>query len=149
MQVTDRPSPDAPSLTQAIIVQMVYFCRLKIASRGGVHLYLLEQRFVLIRELGEPDWRCSKTCDGMLLSIRWNSRVSAVAENVAAPGRLAAKNTSNSCQRRSKRQLEAFLARKHASSDLEVADGPSIRGSDRQQPRRQVNQHCSQSENAS
>ena len=24
MQVTDRPSPDAPSLTQAIIVQMVY-----------------------------------------------------------------------------------------------------------------------------
>ena len=25
MQVTDRPSPDAPSLTQAIIVQMVYY----------------------------------------------------------------------------------------------------------------------------
>ena len=25
VQVTDRPSPDAPSLTQAIIVQMVYF----------------------------------------------------------------------------------------------------------------------------
>ena len=25
MQVTDRPSPDAPSLTQAIIVQMVHF----------------------------------------------------------------------------------------------------------------------------
>ena len=24
VQVTDRPSPDAPSLTQAIIVQMVY-----------------------------------------------------------------------------------------------------------------------------
>ena len=24
MQVTDRPSPDGPSLTQAIIVQMVY-----------------------------------------------------------------------------------------------------------------------------
>ena len=24
MQVTDRPSPDAPSLTQAIIVQIVY-----------------------------------------------------------------------------------------------------------------------------
>ena len=27
MQVTDRPSPDAPSLTQAIIVQMVYCFR--------------------------------------------------------------------------------------------------------------------------
>ena len=27
MQVTDRPSPDAPSLTQAIIVQMVYLDR--------------------------------------------------------------------------------------------------------------------------
>ena len=26
MQVTDRPSPDAPSLTQGIIVQMVYSC---------------------------------------------------------------------------------------------------------------------------
>ena len=26
MQVSDRPSPDAPSLTQAIIVQMVYYC---------------------------------------------------------------------------------------------------------------------------
>ena len=25
MQVTDRPRPDAPSLTQTIIVQMVYF----------------------------------------------------------------------------------------------------------------------------
>ena len=34
MQVTDRPSPDAPSLTQAIIVQMVYsqVCLMKILT---------------------------------------------------------------------------------------------------------------------
>ena len=39
MQVTDRPSPDAPSLTQAVIVQMVYlqaivnFCELATINK--------------------------------------------------------------------------------------------------------------------
>ena len=27
---------------------------------------------------GEPDWKCTKTHDGLLLSIRWNSSVSAL-----------------------------------------------------------------------
>ena len=35
MQVTDRPSPDAPSLTQAIIVQMVYYQTVQNASLWG------------------------------------------------------------------------------------------------------------------
>ena len=34
MQVTDRPSPDAPSLTQAIIVQMVYCLRYEPLNRS-------------------------------------------------------------------------------------------------------------------
>ena len=47
MQVTDRPSPDAPSLTQAIIVQMVYchpalsFCGQSwVTSQNGFHWIL-------------------------------------------------------------------------------------------------------------
>ena len=32
MEVTDRPSPDAPSLTQAIIVQMVYWVAIRVNS---------------------------------------------------------------------------------------------------------------------
>ena len=41
MQVTDRPSPDAPSLTQAIIVQMVYWIWQIKASRVFVCFYVL------------------------------------------------------------------------------------------------------------
>ena len=39
MQVTDRPSPDAPSLTQAIIVQMVYWND-HLTDEIRVHWYL-------------------------------------------------------------------------------------------------------------
>ena len=39
--------------------------------------------FSFCQGLGEPDCRCSKTGDCMLLSIRWNSKVSVAAENVA------------------------------------------------------------------
>ena len=35
MQVTDRPRPDAPSLTQTIIVQMVYYCGNETRRRTG------------------------------------------------------------------------------------------------------------------
>ena len=39
MQVTDRPSPNAPSLTQAIIVQMVYCLEIQryqnVINQGG------------------------------------------------------------------------------------------------------------------
>ena len=39
VQVTDRPSPDAPSLTQTIIVQMVYYS--VNVPLGPVELYIL------------------------------------------------------------------------------------------------------------
>ena len=85
--------------------------------------------------LGEPDWRCSKTGDCTLLSIRWNSRVNVAAENVATGNRQP--KEPNSRQRRSKRRLETFIARKRASNDTEAADGPSSRTPEREQPRRQ------------
>ena len=47
------------------------------------------------------------------------------AENVATGNRQPKK--PNSRQRRSKRRLETFIARKRASNDTEAADGPSSR----------------------
>ena len=43
--------------------------------------------FSFCQGLGEPDWRCSKTGDCTLLSIRWNSKVNVAAENVATGNR--------------------------------------------------------------
>ena len=55
MQVTDRPSPDAPSLTQTIIVQMVYFsCPMHgsryYRKRGSASYIVREVRSVRERE---------------------------------------------------------------------------------------------------
>ena len=100
--------------------------------------------FSFCQGLGEPDWRCSKTGDCMLLSIRWNSKVSVAAENVATGNRQP--KEPNSRQRRSKRRLETFIARKSAST--EAADGPSSRTPEREQPRRQDHRNA-QAENAS
>ena len=48
--------------------------------------------FSFCQGLGEPDWRCSKTGDCTLLSIRWNSQVNVAVENV---GRLAIGSRKN------------------------------------------------------
>ena len=88
------------------------------------------------QELGEPDWRCIKTCDGLLLSIRWNSRISTTTENVATHNRQ--RKIPNSRQRRSRRRMESFLARKRATVDQEAADGLSCRTPDRERPRKQL-----------
>ena len=102
--------------------------------------------FSFCQEVGEPDWRCSKTGDCMLLSIRWNSKVRVAAENVATGNRQ--RKEPNSRQRRSKGRLETFIARKRASNDTEAADGPSRRTPEREQPRRQDDRNA-QAENAS
>ena len=102
--------------------------------------------FSFCQGLGEPDWRCSKTGDCMLLSIRWNSKVSVAAENVATGNRQP--KEPNSRQRRSNRRLETFIARKRASNAPEAADGPSSRTPEREQPWRQDHQNA-QAENAS
>ena len=99
--------------------------------------------FSFCQGLGEPDWRCSKTGDCMLLSIRWNSKA---AENVAT-GNWQPKEP-NSRQRRSKRRLETFIARKRANNDTEAADRPSSRTPEREQPWRQDHRNA-QAENAS
>ena len=39
MQVTDRPSPDAPSLTQALIVQMIYCLMINRQNLLGFQLH--------------------------------------------------------------------------------------------------------------
>ena len=90
------------------------------------------------QELGEPDWRCTKTCDGLLLSIRWNSRISAstTTENVTTHNRQ--RKLPNSRQRRSRRRMESFLARKRATVNQEAADGLSCRTPDREHPRKQL-----------
>ena len=49
MQVTDRPSPDAPSLTQAIIVHMVYYG----GGGGGGYLSMGQQHIQVTAELIE------------------------------------------------------------------------------------------------
>ena len=70
----------------------------------------------------------------------------AAAENVATSNRQ--RKEPNSRQRRSKRRLEIFIARKRASNDPEAADGPSSRTPEREQPRRQDHRNA-QAENAS
>ena len=102
--------------------------------------------FSFCQGLGEPDSRCSKTVDCMLLGIRWNSKVSVAAENVATGNRQP--KEPNSRQRRSKRRLETFIAWKRASNITEAADGPSSRTPEREQPRRQDHRNA-QAENAS
>ena len=92
--------------------------------------------FCFGQELGEPDWRCTKTRDGLLLSIRWNSRISTTTENVATHNRQ--RKIPNSRQRRSRRRMESFLARKRATVDQEAADGLSCRTPDREHPRKQL-----------
>ena len=52
IQVTDRPSPDAPSLTQAIIVQLVYWK----SFFGYTNLLFLTKK---VKILGKP-WRSDK-----------------------------------------------------------------------------------------
>ena len=94
--------------------------------------------FSFCQGLGEPDWRCSKTGDCMLLSIRWNSKVNVAAENVATGNRQP--KGPNSRQRRSNRRLETFIALKRASNAPEAADGPSSRTPEREQPWRQDHQ---------
>ena len=54
MRVTDRPSPDAPSLTQAIIVQMVYL------DYKNPDLWTTQEDTVFIK-----DWT------GTVVSDRW------------------------------------------------------------------------------
>ena len=74
---------------------------------------------------GEPDWKCTKTHDGLMLSVRWNSSVSAVAENVIARDRERQPKKLNARQRRSNRRLEEFIAQKR-----EAFDGQSSREPD-------------------
>ena len=74
---------------------------------------------------GEPDCKCTKTHDGLMLSVRWNSSVSAVAENVIARDRERQPKKLNARQRRSKRRLEEFIAQKR-----EAFDGQSSREPD-------------------
>ena len=84
----------------------------------------------------------------MLLSIRWNSKVSVAAENVATGNRQP--KEPNSRQHRSKGRLETYIARKRASNDTEAADGPSSRTPEREQPRRQDHRNAqAELENAS
>ena len=58
----------------------------------------------------DPDWKCTRTAHGLLLSIRWNLHAEAESAE-RSPGKQL-----NSRQRRSKRRLEKFLHKKEKRS---------------------------------
>ena len=75
--------------------------------------------FRLGEGLGEPAWRCDheKTARGVYVNIRWSSNGATNPSGKTRPQALL-----NSRQRRSKRRLEEYLAKK-ASSNLAKAAG--------------------------
>ena len=81
---------------------------------------LLAGAFRLAEGLPEPEWKCTRTAGGLVLSVRWKLPV---PDSSAQPPRAAPKNP-NSRQRRSKRRLEAFLEKKRKSQADVVGTSP-------------------------
>ena len=75
--------------------------------------------FRLGEGLGEPAWRCEKTARGVYVNIRWSSNGATKPSGKTRPQALL-----NSRQRRSKRRLEEYLAKKASSSLAKAAGQP-------------------------
>ena len=75
--------------------------------------------FRLGEGLGEPAWRCEKTARGVYVSICWSS-----SGATKPSGKTRPQASLNSRQRRSKRRLEEYLAKKALPSLAKAAGQP-------------------------